>query len=420
MTTLLILLLQLMLIIGAAQVAGWLFQRLGQPRVVGEMAVGILLGPSILGRLVPELALTILNPALSSGLIGLSQLGLILFLFLIGLELNPGLLRQQGTSIIAISLASMGIPLALGITLAAVLYSKLGSAQMPIEHFALFLGIALSVTAFPVLARILGERKLLHTPIGTLTIVCAAVNELLTWVLLAGAVLLIRSTTSGLPLSVMLAGCALYISGMLTLGRAAARRLLAPTATSTLTQLQFVGIVLGILASAAITEWLGLHALIGAFLAGAILPRDRALLRQIESRLADITTIVLLPLFFATVGLRTDIGAITDAAGWQAAGLMLVVAIAGKLGGTALAARSSGMPWRTSLGLGALMNTRGIMALVIASIGLEIGAISPQVFTILALVAMITTLMTGPLLSILKIGPEAPHPVIPVAIPENL
>jgi Kef-type K+ transport system membrane component KefB len=399
MPPLLIWLVQLALIVGAARAAGWVAVRLRQPRVVGEMAAGILLGPSLLGWLAPDLSLRLLGPDMLGGLTALSQLGLLLFMFLVGLELEPQLLRRSGPAVVAISLVSILAPFALGAGLALALAPQLAAPGVPPAHVAIFLGTALSVTAFPVLMRILGERGLLRTRLGALVIACAAADDIIAWCLLAGVVILIES--AGAPIWQMLLGVAAFCALMLTVGRAIARRALS--GPGGLTHARLAGILLAVVASAATTEWLGVHALFGAFLAGAIMPRDELLVRQLQERLEDLTVVFLLPLFFASAGLRTDIGLLAGDL-WLVAALILAAAVVGKLGGAAIAARASGMPWGESLAVGALMNTRGLMELVVASVGLEIGVISPAVFTILVIVALVTTCMTGPLLTALRVA----------------
>lgn len=410
MPPLLIFLIQLILVLAVAHGVGWLFQRLRQPRVVGEMAAGILLGPSLLGQAAPGFSAAVLGPELLGGLGALSQLGLLLFVFLVGLEIQPDQLRQKGGAALAISAASIVLPAALGVAVGLALAPQLAEPDVPPLHFALFLGVALSITAFPVLARILVERGLLRTPLGALAIACAAADDLLAWCMLAVVVVLINAAGAETPLWLMLGGSAIYCAAMLTLGRAAARMLLRPPAPSPqpagsprISHMQLAGVLIMVAASAALTEWLGVHALFGAFLAGAIMPRDAGLLRQIRSRLEDLTVVLLLPLFFAAVGLRTDIGLLDGGGLWLAAGLILAAAIAGKLIGATSAARLAGMPWPDALAMGALMNTRGLMELVVAGIGLEIGVINGEVFTILVLVAVVTTCMTGPLLDLIAV-----------------
>jgi Kef-type K+ transport system membrane component KefB len=287
---------------------------------------------------------------------------------------------------------------------------------VPALHFALFIGTAMSITAFPVLARILSERGMLGTRVGALAIACAAANDMMAWCLLAAVVLLIHTASPGLPIWLMLGGSAAYGAALLVGGRRVAARLLAPARSGPLSQGQLAGILLAMVASAAITEWLGIHALFGAFLAGAIMPKDASFVRQVRAKLEDVTVVFLLPLFFVAVGLRTNVGLLGSGALWCYGGLLLLAAVAGKLGGAALAARASGLPWRDAMAVGALMNTRGLMELVVAGIGLEIGVIGPEVFTMLVLLAVSTTCMTAPLLDLLKVRPPRPAgPMLPQA-----
>lgn len=408
MPSLLTLLLQLFVIVVAARSAGWLFQRMRQPRVVGEMVVGILLGPSLLGWLAPGITHGLLDAEQLGGLNALSQLGVLLFMFLVGLELQPQQLRHKNTAMLAISLASIALPFVLGLGAAFVLFGQLAEPHIPLIHFALFMGTALSITAFPVLARILAERGLLQTPLGALAIVCAAADDLIAWCLLAGVVFVINAVAANLPIWLMLTGSLLYGALMLTVGRYLAARFLQSASADRLSHAQLAGILSTMIGSAAITEALGIHALFGAFLAGAIMPRDLGLVRQVRAKLEDLTIVLLLPLFFASIGLRANIGLIGDHTLWLASGLIFCVAVVGKLGGATFAARWAGVPWRESLAIGALMNTRGLMELVVASIGLEIGVITPTVFTILVLIAVTTTCMTGPLLDLLHITRPQP------------
>ncbi len=419
MSDALIWLVQLLTVVGCAHGAGWLAARLGQPRVVGEMTAGLLLGPSLLGRLAPSFSQAVFAAEHLGALGALSQLGLLLFMFLVGLEVRPEELRQKRGPALAITLSSMLVPLIAGVAVAAALYPLIGKPGVPRLHGALFVGTALSITAFPVLARILAERGLLHSPLGALAIACAAADDLLAWCLLAGVVLLVNATAPAMPLWLMLGGSAAFVATMLLLVRPLAARLLAPAWADERDDTLLAGTLLTVICAAALTEWLGVHALFGAFLSGAIMPRNPALLQQLQARLAGLTLNVLLPLYFASVGLRADVGQIQSGPLWLAAGLIIVVAVAGKFGGTALAARYTGMSWREAAGMGALMNTRGLMELVVAGIGLEIGVISSTGFTILVLVAIVTTCMTGPLLDALVITAPDGHKRVqlPLATP---
>ncbi len=404
---LLTLIVQLIVILVAARLVGWLFRRAGQPQVVGEMTAGILLGPSVLGAAWP-LAFETIFPATSLGYLNtLSQLGLLLFMFVIGLEFDPKLLRGRGYTALVTSHASIVLPFVLGAWLATHLHAEFAPAGVGVLEFALFMGAAMSVTAFPVLARILQETGLLHTRVGVVALACAAVGDVTAWCMLAAVIVVVRAGAGGPPLALTLSGTLVYVAFMLIVARPLLRRafdwLHHP---ARITQDVIAAILVFTLLSALATERIGIHALFGAFLAGAVIPRDEMFVPELVRRLEDLTVVFLLPLFFAFTGLRTSLGLVhTELLGVLA--LVVISAIAGKLVGSALAARCTGMPWRESLAVGALLNTRGLMELVILNIGLDIGVLTPSLFSIMVAMAVITTLMTTPLLHALRIGPQA-------------
>jgi Kef-type K+ transport system membrane component KefB len=396
---LLLFFLQIAVIIVAARALGWAFKRIQQPQVVGEMVAGILLGPSFFGWLAPDLWGRLFPPASLGALHSLSQVGLLLFMFLIGLELNPKLLRGRGHTAVVTSHASIVAPFLLGAGLALYLYPRYSDDGVSFMEFALFMGAAMSVTAFPVLARILTERNLLRTKVGAVTIACAAVDDVTAWCILAGVVALVRSNEAGGALAGTLVGSALYVAAMLWLVRPLVGRLEAYYHTrGRLTQDMVAIALLLVLASAWTTEWLGIHALFGAFLMGAVMPKEHGFVHELTQRMEDLTLVLLLPLFFAFTGLRTQLGLLEGAGPWLDCALVIGVAVLGKLGGSSIAARASGLSWREAGALGVLMNTRGLMELVILSIGLDLGVISPIVFVMMVLMALITTFMTTPLL----------------------
>lgn len=406
-------LVQVIVIVAVARGAGALLHRLGQPRVVGEMLAGVALGPSLLGALAPQLWLTLFPIGSLAGLRTMSMVGLLLFMFLIGLELDSAALRANGRAALVVSHASISIPLVLGGALALWLYPRYAAGHAPFQAFALYIGAAMSVTAFPVLARILAERGLVRTSLGAIAIACAAVDDVTAWLLLAVVVVIARADAAfgGVVLTVL--GTGAYVVFMLTAGKWTLRWFLRSElsgAPLSLGALSLVVVVL--LGSAGVTEALGVHALFGAFIAGAAMPRDANLREAIRSRFEDLMLVLLLPLFFALTGLRTDFRLIGGGGDMLALGLVLLAAVAGKFGGSAVAARLMGLPARDSLILGTLLNTRGLMELVILSLGLELGVITPPIFAMMVVMTLVTTLMTTPLVSwLLRRGPAATHAV---------
>jgi Kef-type K+ transport system membrane component KefB len=390
-------LLALTVIMITARVVGLLFARLNQPAVIGEVVGGIILGPSLLGRLSPETAAFLL-PADAAPFLGvIAQIGVILYMFLIGLELDLGVLRARLSMTIVISQASIVAPFALGGALAFVLFESLAPAGVPFSSFLLFIGVSMSITAFPVLARILGDRGLQKTPMGTLALTCAAINDAIAWCLLAFVVGVMQATPLAAIRTVGLTF--LYIALMLTVGRAIVVRAVARLDRSAKIGEQTLALVLvGVLLSAVATEFIGIHAIFGAFLIGAIIPHHSQVSAQAHQRLADIVRVMFLPAFFAFTGLRTEIGLLQNVEDWMLCGVIIVVATVGKFGGTTLAAKAMGLDWRDSAALGILMNTRGLVELIVLNIGLDLGVITPRLFTMLVIMALVTTMATSPIL----------------------
>jgi len=394
-----LLLLQVGAIVVTARLVGWLFRKIHQPQVMGEMFAGILLGPSLLGWVAPGVSAALFPPESLGYLNALSQVGLVLFMFLVGLELQPQLLRERGHTAVVTSHASIIAPFLLGSALALFLYPRLSDDSVPFVSFALFMGTAMSITAFPVLARILTERRMLHTKVGTVAITCAAVDDVTGWCVLAGVVLLIRSAGTGASLWLTIGGTIAYIALMIF----GVRRFLpwlqsAAERRGGVSQGVLAMVLVLVLASAWATERLGIHALFGAFILGAIMPKGRTFVEGITEKVQDLTVVLLLPLFFAFIGLRTSIRLLSGTDMWLIWAAIITVAIVGKMGGSAIAARLSGMGTRESLSIGILMNTRGLIELVLLNIGLELGVLSPTLFTMMVLMALATTFMTAPLL----------------------
>ncbi len=398
MPDLMTLILQIGVIMVAARFAGWVFRKFHQPQVVGEMVAGILLGPSLLGWVAPGLSAQ-LFPASSLGFLNaLSQIGLLIFMFLVGLELDLKKLRTLGRTAVITSNVSIIVPFVLGIFVALFLYPKFSDGSVPLTAFALFMGAAMSVTAFPVLARILTERKLLSTEVGIVAIACAAVDDVTAWCMLAGIIALMRSEGNSFSLLLTLGGLGLYLGIMIFIARPLLRRVEYSYLRGGLSYDLIAVIVLLILASGWATEWLGVHALFGAFFAGVISPKNEKFARELSARFEPLTVVMLLPLFFALTGLRTNISLISDVTMWLYCGLIIFVAVAGKWGGSMISARLNGMPWRESAAIGILMNTRGLVELVILNIGLDMGFLPPAVFSMMVLMALATTFMATPLL----------------------
>lgn len=394
------LILQLVVIVIAARLCGALAMRLGQPPVVGEIAAGIFLGPSLLGWLAPGASAFLFPSASIPTLALLSQLGVLLFMFVVGIELDPSLLRGKAHAAVAVSHVSIVFPFLLGVTLAIGLYEPYAPKNVPFTAFALFLGIAMSITAFPVLARIIEERGLAGTPIGTTAITCAAVDDVTAWSLLAFVVAFVTSGGALATLSVTLALSLLFVLLMIYGVRPLLHRALDPEGPDSATRGRMAIVIAVMLGSALVTELIGIHALFGAFLAGVVMPSVGSFRRLLRERFDTVSAVFLLPLFFAFTGLRTQIGLLDEVSTWMVCLLIIAVATLGKLGGTVGAARLTGLAWRDALTLGALMNTRGLMELVALNVGYELGILSPEIFAMMVLMALVTTAMTGPLLTL--------------------
>jgi Kef-type K+ transport system membrane component KefB/nucleotide-binding universal stress UspA family protein len=399
-------LLQVVLIIGLSRLVGLGFRRLKQPLVMGEILAGILLGPSLLGLVAPEFAAHLFPEESIQFLRILKDVGLIFFMFLIGLELDPQYLKGNLNTAVLVSHVSILVPFSLGLGLAAFLYPLVANAGVSFTAFALFLGAALSITAFPVLARILTEKNLQSTKLGTLALTCAAVDDVTAWCLLALAISVTRtnSMVEALP---VIARSLIYIAFVLLL----VRPLLGKIAqyyshAAKLGQSILALIYCCVLLSAVTTELIGIHLIFGAFLIGAVMPKATTLTKALAEKTEDFVLIVLLPIFFAYSGLKTQIGLLNSWLLWGLCGLVVVVAIAGKYIGTYISARVSGIEHRDASALGWLMNTRGLTELIVLNIGLSLGVITPLLFTMLVIMALVTTVMTSPLLELTYLKPK--------------
>lgn len=396
----------LVTVTGLAKLLGLLLRRFHQPSVVSEMIAGVVLGPSLLGWLFPQAAQVLLPSSIVPAVEIIAQIGVVLYMFVVGLELDTSLLRSRASASLAISHASILLPMVLGSGMALWLYPQQSSGDVPFTVFALFVAISISVTAFPVLARILAARGLQRTPLGATALTCAAINDISAWCLLALVVSIVQAR-AGKSL-VTLALTLLFVVVMLTLVRRGALRLVRLNdSRPVLTQGSFCLVMCAVCVSAMTTELIGIHALFGAFLLGVIVPHDSRLARDLLAKLEDLVVVLFLPAFFALTGLRTQIGLVQGGAQWLVCALIVVVASLSKVGGTAVAARFTGLGWREATSLGVLMNTRGLMELVVLNIGLDLKVLSPALFTMFVLMALLTTFMTAPLLRWLRPAPVA-------------
>jgi Kef-type K+ transport system membrane component KefB/nucleotide-binding universal stress UspA family protein len=396
--TVILILIEVLIVIGMSRFIGLTFRWLKQPLVIGEIVAGIMLGPSLFGWVAPNLAARVFPQETVPFLNVLSQVGLIFFMFLIGLELDPKYLKGKKNVTILTAIISVLVPFALATLLALLLYPLLYHSNVSFTAFALFLASATSMTAFPVLGRIITEKNLQATHLGTLALTSAAVNDLVAWCLLALGIAVAREGSIGgawHPIIALL----LYIGFMMTVGRSFLQRLaIYFRRRRHLNQLLLALIYMGVIASALITELIGIHLIFGAFLLGTIMPKNAGLVREITGKTEDFVLIFLLPVFFVYSGLRTQIGLVNRPELWLLCGLVLFLAIAGKYTSTYIAARFSGIEKREASALGWLMNTCGLTELIVLNIGLSLGVITPLLFTMLVIVALVTTFMTSPLL----------------------
>ena len=387
------------LVIALGQILGRIFRRIGQPPVIGEVIAGIVLGPSLLGWVWPP-AYAFVLPASVAPLLGaVAQLGVILYMFLVGLELNPARLQRRIGATVAISNAGIIVPFTLGVVLAFWLYPRLSTSDVPFMNFTLFIGVAMSITAFPVLARILSDLRMTHTDLGALALACAAIDDVTAWCLLAFVVGVVNATSGGM-FAITLPTLA-FIVAMFTVVRPVVTRLLRQRATGEPTPALMAVVLVAVLVSAFTTEAIGVHAIFGAFLFGAIIPHDSRLAAVLHERFDPLVTLLLLPAFFAFTGMRTEIGLLSTAADWGLCAAIITVAVAGKFGAVTLVGRITGMAWRQAAQLGTLMNTRGLMELIVLNVGLELGVISPRLFTMFVIMAIVTTMATTPILRII-------------------
>jgi Kef-type K+ transport system membrane component KefB len=397
-----ILLAQIVTIVVVSRLFGWIFKKIGQPAVIGEIAAGIFLGPSLIGMYFPAFS-GFLFPVRSLGNLQiLSQIGLILFMFIVGMELDFKSLKNKARDAVVISNTSIIIPFALGMSMAYFLYQSFAPPGVKFSSFGMFIGIAMSITAFPVLARIIHERGIYKTRLGAMIITCAAVDDISAWSLLAAVIAMVKAGSFVTSLYIIVLAV-VYVLLMLKVVRPFLKRVGDLHASREKLDKQTVAIfILTMILSACVTEIIGIHALFGAFMAGVIMPDNSKFRNIFIEKIEDIALILLLPLFFVYTGLRTEIGLLNEPYLWKVTGLIIMVAIAGKFLGSALAAKLVGQNWKDSLTIGALMNTRGLVELVVLNIGYDLGVITSEIFTMLVIMALVTTILTGPALDLIN------------------
>lgn len=390
------LLLAVAVVVAACKAVGWLARRVGQPAVIGEIAAGILLGPSLLGAVWPAGAAALLPKVVLPQLNVLAQLGVVLFVFLTGLELNTRLLRGRGHLAVVVSHVSIAVPFLLGVLLAVVAYTRFAPQGVGYLAFALFFGVSMSVTALPVLIRILKDLGMFRSEVGVVALTCALVDDVTAWSLLALVVALVTATSlAGVLSTVALTGA--FVGLLFFALRPLLTKLVANTTAARVRCVAPLSLV-AVLLCAMTTEWIGVHAMFGAFVFGMIFPRGNVVEKWLHDKAGGLTTALLLPLFFAYSGLRTNVGLIIgDAWMWLWCAVILLVAVAGKLGGSALAARAVGESWNRSFQVGAFMNCRGLTELVVLNVGLDLGVLSPALFTLLVIMALVSTAMAAPM-----------------------
>ena len=397
-----ILLIQIVAVLLMVRLFGFLFKHIGQPGVIGEIVAGIVLGPSVLGYFFPDVFQALFPPESLTNLELLSQVGLVLFMFVIGMELDFSVLKNKINETLVISHAGILVPFFLGIVASYWIYEEYAAAQTAFLPFALFIGISMSITAFPVLARIIQERNMTKTSLGTLAIASAANDDVTAWCLLAVVIAIAKAGTFASALYAI-GLTALYIIIMFMVVRPFLKKVGEVYANQEVINKTFVALILLILIiSSTLTEIIGIHALFGAFMAGVVRPPSIGFRKVMMEKVEDIALVFFLPLFFAFTGLRTEIGLINSPALWGVCLLLITVAVAGKLGGCAVAARLVGESWKDSFTIGTLMNTRGLMELVALNIGYEMGVLPPSIFVILVIMALVTTFMTTPLLHLVE------------------
>lgn len=396
-----VLLLQIVVILLAVRIFGWICQKIGQPTVIGEIFAGVVLGPSILGLYFPGVFDFIFPESSLDNIKSLSQIGLILFMFIVGLELNIKTIKHKANSALVISHTSIAVAFTFGVAVAYYLFGEFTHKNTSFLPFALFMGIAMSIAAFPVMARIIHERGINKTPLGGTIITCAAIDDITAWCLLATVIAIVNAGSVASSLFIILLAI-IYIIIMFKAVRPFLKRIVELQSSSRFLSKSLIGIVFLILfLSAYASEVIGIHALFGAFLAGVIMPSNMSFRNLFTEKIEDVSLVLLLPLFFVYTGLRTQIGLLNEPRLWHICFIIILLAIVGKTMGSALAAKYVGQSWKNSLTIGALMNTRGLMELVVLNIGLDLGILTPEIFAMMVVMALVTTFMTSPILNLI-------------------
>ncbi|HLP05846.1 MAG TPA: cation:proton antiporter [Paludibacter sp.] len=397
-----ILLAQIITILIAARFFSFLCKKMAQPTVIGEIIAGIVLGPSLVGMYFPGFYETLFPVQSMGNLQAISQLGLILFMFIIGMELDLKVLRNKAHEAVVISHASVIIPFTFGMGLAYFIYRDFAPEGVKFSSFGLFLGIAMSITAFPVLARIIQEKGMHKTKLGAMVITCAAVDDITAWCLLAIVIAIVKAGSFVSALYIIILAV-VYILVMIKVVRPFLKRIGdLYSSKENLSKPIVAFFFLALIVSAYATELIGIHALFGAFMAGAIMPENEKFRRNFVEKVEDVSLVLLLPLYFVFTGLRTKIGLIDSPSLWIMTSAIILVAITGKFIGSAITAKVVGQNWKDSLTIGILMNTRGLVELVVLNIGYDLGVLSPQIFTMMVIMALVTTFMTTPVLALIQ------------------
>ncbi|HWZ45930.1 MAG TPA: cation:proton antiporter [Candidatus Saccharimonadales bacterium] len=398
---------QLILIVGCAKATGLLFRRLGQPQVCGEIAAGIILGPSLFGALWPHAQRMVFSPSASDHLTVLSEVGLIFIMFIIGLEFDFSHLATSTRAVFLVSTAGILVPFLLGVPLGRWIYFQMGLNVNKVG-FTLFVATALSMTAVPVLGRIVVEFNLGKSRLAALAIGAAAMDDAVGWLLLALVSDLVVARFQPTRILVSAAGVAIYLLAMIFLVRPLLKRWTHWAMSKSgheLPPAALAQLIIMFFASAAVTSAIGIFPVFGAFVMGAVLHDQKALCEAVGRQMRDFVTVFFLPVFFTFTGLRTDISSLDGKAGLLA-GVVILVAATGKFGGCSVAARLGGLSWRESFSIGAMMNTRGLVDLVVLNTGYDLGIIPKPVFSIFVVMVLFSTYMTAPALRRLIRGTE--------------